>query len=190
MDFTPLRFKFWILPSKVWRCLDFTPLNSKILRCKIQTPQTLGVQFVIYPFINSFAFFIYLFYQFINPNPRLGPGRMPWLYTWSKFHASHAYDLWFIGLVRPKLLGILWKQYAKLTKEIMMVCLSLYCTCSNVFIPKTGLRSTRYNNKLTPKKKKKKKKSQKKEIKWNTKWSHFSSSPLSSVLRLPPPLQR
>ena len=36
----------------------------------------------------------------------------------------------------------------------MMVCHSLYCTCSNIFIPKIGLRSTRYDNKLTPKKKK------------------------------------
>ena len=35
LDFIPRRFRIWILPSKVWKCLD---LNSETLGYKIQTP--------------------------------------------------------------------------------------------------------------------------------------------------------
>ena len=34
--FSPLRFRTWILPSKFWKCLDFTSPNSKNLESKIQ----------------------------------------------------------------------------------------------------------------------------------------------------------
>ena len=115
---------------------------------------------------------------------RLGEGRMPRLYMWSKFHACNGYVMWLVWLIPPKLLGKLWKQYAASLKVFILICLSLSLLhVLTHFIPQIGLRSRRYDNKHNPPPKKK----NLKRKKWNGIQNHHAFPPPLCLVWLPPP---